>query len=237
MCRRLILLGSLLLIVVGTSPASAQQVLVNDPTSVPVGAAQLEAWHSTEESWVAPALRVHRRLELAGGIAFVDAGSDDRRTVEYSAEGKVLLRPGSTHRFGLAAVGGVGASHLGVLRNRPATLFGYGVVSQALLPGTLTAYQNVGWRHAENGPHQLTWGARLDWSPLDRFTFIGEAYGEGRSDPSFQASARTVLLPNRIEMDVSVTYAGPFDARNTWGTVGLTFMSMPLYGSENHDSQ
>lgn len=211
----------------------AQQVLVNDPTSVPVGAAQLEAWHSTEESWIAPALRVHRRLELAGGIAFINAGSDDRRTVEYSAEGKVLLRPGSSHRFGLAAVGGVGVSHLGVLRGRPATVFGYGVASQDLLPSTLTTYQNVGWRHAENGPHQLIWGARLDWSPLDRFTFIGEAYGEGRSDPFLQVAVRTVLLPNRVETDVSVTRAGPFEARDTWITVGLTFMSTPLYGSEH----
>jgi hypothetical protein len=215
----------------------AQQVLVNDPTSVPVGAAQLEAWHSTQESWIAPALRVHRRVELAGGVAFVDVGGEDRRTVEYSLESKILLRPGSTHRIGVAAVGGVGTPQLGVPRGRPTTLFGYGVLSQDLLPGTLTAYQNVGWAHEENGPHQLTWGARLDWSPLNRFTVISEAYGEGRSDPSLQAAVRTVLLPDRVEMDVSITRAGPFDDRRTWGTVGLTFMSTPLYGSENHDPQ
>jgi hypothetical protein len=213
----------------------AQQVLVNDPTSVPVGAAQLEAWHSTEESWIAPAMRVHRRLELSGGVAFVDAGGADRRTVEYSAEGKVLLRPGSTHRFGLAAVGGVGVSQLGIPRGRPTTLFGYGVLSQDLLPGTLTAYQNVGWAHEENGPHQLTWGARLDWSLLDRFTVIGEAYGEGRSDPFLQVAVRTVLLPDRVETDVSVTRAGPFGTRDTWITIGLTFMSASLYGSEAHN--
>ena len=97
-----------------------------------------------------------------------------------------------------------------------------------LLPG-LTAYQNVGWSHEERGPHQLVWGARLDWSPLGRFALIAEAAGEGRRDPSFQTTLRTVLLPDRIEMDVSVTRSGPFDARDTWVTVGLTFMSTPLY--------
>jgi hypothetical protein len=227
----------LFVLAVGASPAPGQQVLVDDPTSVPVGAAQLEAWHSTEESWIAPGVRIHPRLEVAGGVAFLDTGNGDRRSVEYSLEGKVLVRPGTTHRVGLAAVGGAATSHLGVPDGRPATLFGYGVVSQDLLPGRLTSYQNAGWLHERNGPHQLIWGARLDWSPLDRFTLIGEAYGEGRSDPSLQASLRTALLPNRIEMDVSVTRAGPFDDRNTWGTIGLTFMSTSLYGSENRAPQ
>ncbi|MFB6248040.1 MAG: hypothetical protein ABEL97_05665 [Salinibacter sp.] len=209
-------------------PAQAQQVLVDDPTSVGAGSAQLEAWHSAEASWIAPALRVHPRLELAAGAAFLSTGVADRRSVEYSAEGKVLLRPGSNHRIGAAVVGGAGISELGVPRGRPATLYGYGILSQNLLPG-LTAYQNVGWGHEENGPHQVTWGARLDWAPTDRFTVIGEAAGEGRRAPSFQLSLRTVLLPDRVEMDVSVTRSGPFDARSTWAAVGLTFMSAPIY--------
>lgn len=209
-------------------PAPAQQVLVDDPTSVGAGAAQLEAWHSAGESWIAPALRVDPRLELAAGAAFLGTGVQDRRTVEYSAEGKVLLRPGSTHRIGAALVGGAGIRELGVPRGRPATLYGYGILSQDLLPN-LTAYQNLGWGHEENGPHQLTWGARLDWSVHDRFAVIGEAAGEGHYDPSFQATLRTVLLPDRIEMDVSVTRSGPFEARATWAAVGLTFMSTSLY--------
>jgi len=212
----------------GASDAHAQQVLVDDPTSVSAGATQLEAWHSPEESWIVPAVRVHPRLELAVGTAFLDTGLRDRRTVEYSAEGKVLLRPGSLHRFGVAAVGGAGLRDLGLPRGRPSTLYGYAVFSQDLLPG-LTTYQNAGWSHEERGPHEFVWGARLDWSPLERFTLIGEAASEGRLDPSFQATLRTVLLPDRIEMDVSVTRSGPFDARDTWAAVGLTFMSTPLY--------
>ena len=228
--RAVVLAVSLLLGGLGTvgPPAHAQQVLVDDPTSVGAGSAQLEAWHSTAESWIAPALRVHPRLELATGAAFLGTGVEDQRTVEYSAEGKVLLRPGSSHRVGAAVVGGAGINELGVPRGRPATLYGYGILSQALLPG-LTAYQNLGWAHEENGPHQVLWGARLDWTPADRFTVIGEAAGEGRRDPSFQLSLRTVLLPGRVEMDVSLTRAGPFENRTTWVAVGLTFMSTPLY--------
>jgi hypothetical protein len=172
---------------------------------------------------------VHPTLEVAAGAAFLGTGVADQRTVEYSVEGKALLRPGSAHRIGVAAVGGAGLRQLGVPRGRPASVYGYGIVSQDLLPGTLTAYQNMGWVHEQNGPHQFTWGVRLDWVPVDRFALIAEAYGEGRSDPSFQAVLRTVLLPDRIEMDVSVTRGGPFDERNTWATVGLTFMSAPLY--------
>lgn len=228
--RSVVLAASLALGVLGTvaPPVHAQQVLVDDPTSVGAGSAQLEAWHSTAESWIAPALRVHPRLELAAGAAFLGTGVEDQRTVEYSAEGKVLLRPGSSHRVGAAVVGGAGINELGVPRGRPSTLYGYGILSQDLLPG-LTAYQNLGWGHEEAGPHQVIWGARLDWTPADRFTVIGEAAGEGRRDPSFQLSLRTVLLPGRVEMDVSVARTGPFDDRNTWAALGLTFMSTPLY--------
>lgn len=69
----LLLLGGLGL-VLSPAPLHAQQVLVDDPTSVPRGAAQLEAWHGVEESWMAPALRVHPTLELATGAAFLATG-------------------------------------------------------------------------------------------------------------------------------------------------------------------
>lgn len=211
------------------TPAAAQQVLVDDPTSVPVGAAQLEAWHSTEASSAAPAVRVIPALEVAAGVSFSSVNATKRRAVSYSTEGKVLLRPGSAHRVGLAAVGGAEMQEIRVPNGRPSTLYGYGIVSQEVVPDRLTLYQNVGWTHTENGIHELTWGGRFDWAFHDRFVFIGEIAGTGRADPSAQALLRTVLLPNRIEMDVSATRGGPTDNRTTWGTIGLTFMSTPLY--------
>lgn len=209
--------------------AAGQQVLVDDPASVRSGAAQLEAWHSSEESWIAPAVRVHPRLELAGGVAFLQMGVENRRTVKYNAEGKLLLLTGSSHPVGVAAVGGVGLRQFGLPREHPSSVYGYGILSQSLLPGQLTAYQNVGWTHEENGPYRLTWGARLDWTPLDQFTLIGEVHGEGRADPSVQVALRTVLVPGRVEMDLSLTHTRPFDQPSTWATLGLTFMSSPLY--------
>lgn len=224
----LVLLVGGLLASLGVGTSAAQQVLVDDPTSVPTGAAQLEAWHSTEGSTMSPAVRVLPLVEVAGGVVFVPSGAD-QRTVEYGVESKILLRPGSAHRVGAALVGGAGFRRVGVPRGRPGTVFGYGILSQEVVPGRLTAYQNVGWMHTEAGPHQLTWGARIDWAFWNRFTLIGEVAGEGRTDPALQAALRTELLAERIEMDVSVTRAGPFDDRTTWGTVGLTFMSAPLY--------
>ena len=206
----------------------AQQVLVDDPTSVAPGAAQLEAWHSREESWIAPALRLHPRVEVAGGAAFRSTGTADYRTVDYSLESKLLLRPGSVHRVGAAVVGGIGAQELNLPRGRPASGFAYGILSQSILPGRLVAYQNLGWLKTDGGPHQLTWGARLDWSILDRVVLIGEAYGEGRTT-SLQAALRTVLLSNRIEADVSVTHGAVGSEGQTWVTLGFTFMSAPLY--------
>lgn len=209
--------------------AAGQQVLVDDPMSVETGAAQLEAWHSQRDSHIIPAVRVLSDLEIAAGTAFAQTGSANRRRVEYTVEGKLLLRPGSIHRFGAAFVAGAGARQLAIPNGRPNALFGYGILSQDIVSGRLTAYQNVGWVQEENGPHQLTWGARLDWAVFESVTLIGEIYGEGATDPFVQVGLRTVLLPDRVESDVSITRAGPYGARSTWLTVGFTFMSRRLY--------
>ena len=226
--QRLVLVLSITVLLPLAGPTQAQQVLVDDPTSVAPGAAQLEAWHSPEESWMAAGVRVHPRVEVGVGAAFLATGTADRRTVDYSLESKILLRPGSAHRIGAAVVGGIGVQQLGIPVRRPASRFAYGILSQDLLPGHLTAYQNVGWVKNENGPHLLTWGARLDWQVLDRFVLIGEAYGEGRV-PSVQVALRSVLLPDRIEADVSVTRGDVGGAGATWVTLGFTFMSASLY--------
>lgn len=209
--------------------AVGQQVLVDDPMSVERGAAQLEAWHSQRASHITPAVRVLSVLEVAGGTAFLQAGPEGRRRVTYSAEGKLLLRPGSIHRIGAALVAGAGGRQLGIPNGRPTALYGYGILSQDLFSNRVTAYQNVGWMQEKNGPHQLTWGVRLDWALFESTVLIGEVYGEGATNPSVQVGLRTVLLPGRVESDVSVTRDGPFDARSTWLTVGFTFMSSRLY--------
>lgn len=213
----------------GPALVEAQQVLVDDPMSVVRGAAQLEAWHSREASWIIPAVHVFPALEMATGVGFHRIGRREQRRVEYSIEGKLLVRPGAAHRFGVAAVGGASIHHIRIPRGRPASLYVTGILSQDLLPGRFTAYQNVGWLHEEHGPHQLTWGGRLDWTVLDRVILIGEVYGEGQTAPSLQLALRTVLLPDHLEMDVSVTRTGPSGDGRTWTTVGLTFMSTPLY--------
>jgi len=211
------------------SKGIAQQVLVDDPESVPVGAGQLEAWHSGTSSQIVPALRVHPVLEVAAGADFRSVSGRAQRMTAYSLEGKVLFRPGSTHQMGIAAVGGVESKQLTVPQGRPASVFASGVFSQDLAQGRLTAYQNVGWLQNEDGPHQITWGMRLDWSVGERLALIGEVAGEGSSGPSAQAALRTVLLPQHVEMDLSVTQSGLGASPNTTVTVGLTLMTSPLY--------
>lgn len=71
--RRVFILLVLLSVGMGLFPVGAlgQQVLVDDPTSVEVSAAQLEAWHSREESYITPAIRVLPALEVAVGTVFL----------------------------------------------------------------------------------------------------------------------------------------------------------------------
>jgi hypothetical protein len=136
--------------------ASAQQVLVDDPTSVATGAAPLEARNSTETSWVVPAVRVFPPLEVSAGAAFVKIRSSNRRSVEYSAEGTVLPKSGSAHRVGIAAVGGTGLPGTTVARIRTASVCGYGILSQDLLPDRVE--MDVPVTRASPFSNRTTWG-------------------------------------------------------------------------------
>ena len=114
--------------------ASAQQVLVDDPTSVATGAAPLEARHSTETSWVVPAVRVFPPLEVSAGAAFVKIRSSNRRSVSTARRGRSCLNP-DRHTALASRRSAEPAFRVPPLpRIRTASVCGYGILSQDLLP-------------------------------------------------------------------------------------------------------
>ena len=214
---------------VAAGSVSAQQVLVDDAEITPPRSAQIEVWHGWQESWILPAVQLIPRLELSAGTAFVREEESDLRSTEYGFEGKVSILDPETAPAGLAAVVGTGVTRLGLPKQSPETVYAFVPASQELIDDRLTVYQNVGWAREDGGPSVLTWGARIDVTPIDRFTLIGEVFGEGEEPPAFQTALRTEVIPERLEVDLSLTrseFAGDTDY---WVTAGITLVSPSIY--------
>ena len=213
--------------VVGT--ASAQQVLVDDSEITPPRSAQLEVWHGWQESWILPSVHLIPRLELSAGTAFVREEESSLRSNEYGIEGKASILDPETAPIGLAAVAGTGITRLGVPKRAPETIYAFVPVSQEVIYDRLTAYQNMGWAREEGGPDVFTWGIRFDLTPIDRFTLIGEVFGEGEGPLAFQTALRTEIIPDRLEIDLSLTRAEFAEDTTYWVTTGITLVSPPMY--------
>jgi hypothetical protein len=98
--------------------------------------------------------------------------------------------------------------------------FAYVPVSLSSVGDRLILHGNLGWhfeRHGhghhhqaddahEDAHHALTWAARGDLLlPItgERFTLIGELFGENRIRPEYQLGLRSALIPERLLADLS----------------------------------
>jgi hypothetical protein len=220
-------------LVLGSGAATslhAQQFVVDDAAVVDAGACQLEAWHGGTASWILPACQPFRNLELTAGLG-LHAGGEGGRDPEYVLQAKYLIRGWGPRQLGIGVVAGIGADPFtqvsgrrlqGVYAYVPATyalpLAGSDerLVLHANLGGVLEfdahdddahGHAGHGHDHDGGGAHaHLTWGARADLLlpvAADRFTLIGELFGEDRLLPEFQVGLRGVVVPERLMVDIS----------------------------------
>lgn len=215
--------------------ATAQQFVTDDAAVVDRRACQLEAWHGEVASWILPACQFIPNLELTAGIGFLEHG--DGRDTEYVVQGKYLLRELTPGGFGTGLVAGVGLDPLAQVMGGLRGVFAYVPVSVSLGADRVVLHANLGWHwerdehehdgvvHAE-AHHVLTWAARGDLLLRvagERFTVIGEVFGEDRLLPEYQVGLRTELVPDRLLVDVSWGGHSQDDLRGAGWTAGLAW--------------
>jgi hypothetical protein len=209
------------------SALPAQQFVVDDVAIVEFRACQVEAWHGEAASWIVPACHFIPNVELSAGIGFVGHGGRD---VEYVLPAKYMHiepRPGGV---GAGFVIGLGLGPLSqVTRDGVGGVFGYLPVTASIGDDRLLLHANPGARydrggrdHGDGAHHALTGGVRGDLAlpvAADRFTLIGELFGEDRGRPEYQIGLRSAVLRDRLAVDVSW---GGHAARGVRG-IGWTF--------------
>jgi hypothetical protein len=231
-------LGALALML--ASPAAAQQWVVDDAEIVDRGACQIEAWHGEVASWILPACQPFWNLEIAVGVGFVDEG-DGHRETEYAVEAKTLFRPLATNDWGIGLVVGVGPNPSAAAGERRfGDVYAFVPASLSLMDDRLILHGNVGWEWERDGHehdghvhdedhHHLTWGLRSDVGLTDRFTLIGEVFGEDRLLPEFQIGLRTHFEEAGVEVDLSWGGHTQDDLRGAGFTVGVALVSGRIF--------
>jgi hypothetical protein len=239
--RRLAFLLPLLFTAVEAPRAAAQQFVTDDATLTELGACQLEGWHGEVTSWILPACRFVGNLELSVGVGFVGHG-DGRRT-EYVVQGKYLLRELTSDGFGIGLVAGIGYDPLSQVAGGVEGVFAYVPVSLSLRDDRVVLHGNLGWHveldeHTHDGVvhgaahHALIWAARADLLlPVvgERFTLIGELFGEDGLRPEYQVGVRSELVAERLLMDVSWGGHTQGGLRGAGWTIGLAWTPPPLF--------
>lgn len=203
--------------------AAAQQFATDAAALVDLHACQLEAWHGRTASWVLPACRPLRNLEITAGVGFVpERGS---QVAEYVLQVKALLREAPPGRPGLGVAAGFGLDPQAQATGGGVSgVYAHVPASFVLGADRLVLHRNLGWRferdghgdhrhvhpdapHEDEGAHHaLTWAARSDLLlpvPGERFTLIAELFGEMASRPEYQVGVRTGVIPARLLVDIS----------------------------------
>lgn len=177
---------------------------VDDATVIAPHSCQVEGTlyfhrHGTNKV-LSPACNVGENLELqASGAWNRDGGQFSR---DWQLQGKTVLRPLETNGYGVALMASAnrhaeaGERDMSYLVKVPLTF--------SLADDAVLLHLNAGVMHdkGEQGT-RMVWGVGNEIALNDRFSLIGEVFGQNKGKSGFQAGVRTRLMPEKLEMDVT----------------------------------
>lgn len=214
-----------LLLSLAAAPVPAQQFVTEEAMLVDLGACKLEGWVGQASAWVQPACHVFRNLEVAAGIGSLRLPGG--RATEYFVHGKKLFRTLDRGVVAWGVVLGAGLDPIAQLSGEPAPgYFSYIPVTVEVVKDRILAHHNLAWSFERDedrhGRHLLTWAFRADVL-LGRFVPIGEYFSDTGSGAEFQLGIRTVVLPGRLEVELSYGWPRSVEGTGAGVTLGVTW--------------
>ena len=211
---------------------AAQPYTTDDARLLDKGVCQLEAGkqenRDNREFWLLPACNPTGNLELTLGLSrFVEP---DGNRHQYVFQGKGLFRKMDGGNPGLGWVAGVrGHGTTAENRQRISNVYGSFLYSQPFLDERLVVHLNAGALHDRDQSRDLaTWGTAMEFALNERFTLIGEFFGDSRTRPSNHAGIRVSLVPDRVEMEISAGGQNGNHASTRWWTIGVRLITPPF---------
>lgn len=228
-------LGAAALGLLAVSSAQAGRPLYTDDAGIlPQGACQLETWLQTgiqPAQWVlGPACNPHGPIEWGATLIVQKAPAEDR---QHSRQDQFGLAAKTVFKELEVGSWGVGAS-LGFTRPLPGNQGPLGsrlIAAGSLLfsaspTAKLTLHLNAGAIQPEGRHAVANWGTAFEYIIDERWTLVGEHYGERHGRPFTALGAAVWLVRDKVQLDATFgrepRAGGSGYAR--YGTLGLVWV-------------
>jgi len=219
------------LLLLGAANAWAGRPLSTEDASIlEAGRCQVEAWIDRRDDattgWFVPACNLGFNTELQVGFARTRVEGQSRFSDAY-AQAKTILREMTEHEpWGVGLVVGVIKQPLNEVHrgwDNPYVLVPF---TQAICNTPLTFHANLGWARNRETKRDITlWGAALEAAVSERFTLVGEAYGENSERPFVRLGGRWSVLPGKFDVDLTYVARPGGVKEERFISLGVTWMS------------
>ncbi len=215
---------------------AARPFVTDDARLTTAHSCQLESWtriyRNSHELWALPACNPTGNLELTlgGGIAKDDGGTS-RATNDFVMQAKTLFKPLETNGWGIgAAIGAIRHPEISPGPNLLGNQYAYVPLSMSFADDLLIVHVNAGWLHDKaTGKHQSTWGIGTELNLNNRWTLIGESFGNSVDNPFWQTGVRYSLIPGLLQIDSTIGQQLQHATEHRWLSFGVRYTPARLF--------
>lgn len=211
-------------------PAFAGRPLTTDDASVLEDkACQVESWVDRSKAattfWIVPACNFGGGIEWQFGAARTREQLRSRQS-EISVQAKAVLPAAEKSPWNLGIVFGLTRRPLEAQFNgwdNPYVVVPFSV----LPPNSRNAFHaNIGWRLDRAGLRNVTlWGLAAETGIGERFTLLGEVFGENSEKPSIRVGGRYSAIKDHLDLDLSLVTRPGGNREERWVSLGVTWQS------------
>ncbi len=212
---------------------AAQPYVTDDAAILDEGACQFEIGRQvnrgSHELWLLPACNFTGNVELTLGQSRVNETGSTRNLYVLQAKGLFTGDKDAAQSWGWVA-GLLGRPGATGDQRAVSDVYASLLHTRTLIQDRLSISANLGTRADRNERiNATTWGVIAEINLASRLLFIAETFGDDRNHALHQAGLRVVLVPRRMELDVSRGAENGSRSGTRWWTIGLRFNQEGLF--------
>ena len=197
-----------------------QQMIVDDAAITE--SLVFEGWGGTEEAVIQPGIALSRAWNINPGIIF-NTSNNTFDATNWLIESKIVPNGWSGERWAFGNVSALVFDFDGRLTQ----IYSYIPISRLLFNYNSFIHLNLGVEanhYGNSWEYDFTLGFRTDLSITRRMILLSEVYSISLDDLGFQAGLRFVLIPGKMESDI--TYGQGFDGNVKYPgcNIGISFL-------------
>lgn len=223
-----------LALLICTSSFAARPFMTDDARLTSAESCQLESWtriyKNSTENWTLPACNPTGNFEITAGGGHTKNKSEPAIN-DYVLQGKTLFRDLTKNSYGWGlAVGRVNHPSSIPGPNSMGNTYAYIPVSISTMDDKVIYHTNVGWlRDKASSEQRMTYGFGAEVQTTNKLMLIAETFGDNKAKPYLQIGARYSVIPNLLQLDMTLgqQHNGNTDLR--WISFGLRYIPDSIF--------